>query len=316
MSRSILKKILRKTNKSGTTNIYKKIYMILPCFHKKVHFIFQPYLFLIKLDLTFFIIFYSFMLFIREKNGFYFGGFEEFNDSSILSGFSILKSNKDPLNFALHTDDNESFVLSCREKFFKSLSINPKNLISLIQTHSSNIFIPSIKDRGKGSISLTDAPKADAILISIPDIPCMILTADCIPFFIRAKNSSIAGLVHSGWKGCKEKILLKFIKILIDKYKIPPKDILIGAGPYIKECCYEVSEEFTELFPKDFFKTRDNKIYFDLFKASIYDILELKIPEKNILNTNYCTCCNKEMFPSWRRDKTIQRMASFIMIKS
>ncbi|MFB6345032.1 MAG: polyphenol oxidase family protein [bacterium] len=60
-------------------------------------------------------------------------------------------------------------------------------------------------------------------------------TADCYPVFIRDVDSHRFGLVHAGWRGLRDKIVLKALEEWFDG----PVSVLVGAG--IAPESYEVS---------------------------------------------------------------------------
>ena len=103
-------------------------------------------------------------------------------------------------------------------------------------------------------------------------------------------------LVHSGWRGIQNKILLNS-KIL----KIMPHTIFIG--PSISSKAFEVTKEFFHNFPtsKNFIN-RNEKIYFDLQKEAINQ-LQSAYKDAKISRSEVCTFSNNK-FNSYRRDNT------------
>ena len=59
------------------------------------------------------------------------------------------------------------------------------------------------------------------------------------------------GLVHSGWKGTSESIILSAISIF-SNYGSTEKDIKIYLGPSIKSCCYEIKNDVAKYFDQKF----------------------------------------------------------------
>jgi YfiH family protein len=227
------------------------------------------------------------MFFIREKNGFRYAGFERFNDRSMVSGFSVKTAMDDPLNFALHTGDDPSKVLSSRKRFFPLFSIDPLRIVSPLQVHGDAILTPGPQDKGLGAKTCQGLPEADAVILTRPGIPAMILTADCIPFQIRVLDRPLGGLVHSGWKGAQKGILAKVVKTFIMKHSADPARILIAAGPHIRPCCYEVQDDFRQNFDNAFFVESGGRTRFDLLKASLKGVEELGILRKHIFDSGF-----------------------------
>jgi len=98
-------------------------------------------------------------------------------------------------------------------------------------------------------------------------------------------------------------------------FKSDPSQILVGLGPAIRQCCYEVNSEFLERFPSSVVK-RAHKFYFDLAGENVEQLLACGVSSKNIFDCEICTSCNNDRFYSYRREgERAGRMASVIMLK-
>ena len=86
--------------------------------------------------------------------------------------------------------------------------------------------------------------------------------ADCVPllFFDPVKN--VIASVHSGWKGTIKLIGQETVFNMVNEYGSKVEDILVGIGPSIGPCCFEVQEDTYEQFRKAIF----NKKYFSYIK--------------------------------------------------
>lgn len=124
-----------------------------------------------------------------------------------------------------------------------------------------------------------------------------IVTADCMPVYIQGKKGSI--FLHAGWRGLANGILTQeSIKEII------PTSTFIG--PHIKDCCYEVGEEFKKNFlEKTSFKEKNLIVFFSLYEEAKKE-LKKTFPTIKIDEAKICTCCNKE-FHSYRRNATTER---------
>ena len=134
------------------------------------------------------------------------------------------------------------------------------------------------------------------------NIYLQIVTADCVPIFMYDEYNGNIGLLHSGWKGTYNNIVDKGIDLFIEKTsKID--DIKVLLGPSIKGCCYEVKEDVSSLFDKEFILVNNNKLYLDMSTKIKNDLLKRDIKKKNIFISDVCTYEN-EKFHSFRRDKS------------
>ena len=138
-------------------------------------------------------------------------------------------------------------------KIYNSLptGLNIESFAIPIQTHSCNVkFItqPGKYENVDGLISSFDY-----------QIPLIISVADCVPIYIFDIKTSIYGIVHSGWKGTKDKIIKNALNIFINEFDSKSNNIYIALGPHIKQCCYEVGWDVAKYF-KNIKKTKyDNK---------------------------------------------------------
>jgi polyphenol oxidase len=125
-----------------------------------------------------------------------------------------------------------------------------------------------------------------------------IKTADCMPVAIEGTIG--AALLHAGWRGLAG-------GILTDKevQKLQPREAFIG--PCIRACCFEVTGEFAANFPHTpVTKLSDGTLRFDLV-AEAYRQLKDKFRDIQVSDSGVCTCCDTK-YPSYRRDKTPQRI--------
>jgi YfiH family protein len=142
-----------------------------------------------------------------------------------------------------------------------------------------------------------------------------IKTADCAAVMIfDSKNRKIMNL-HVGWRGAQAKIIEKAFSILYHHVGSNSNQIWVSVSPMIRSCCYEVGSEFYDYFPQKYLRPLDNKVYFDL-----PGIIETQIKDGGILRSqieisNECTCCSSMKLPSFRRDKTKNRIINIIELK-
>jgi len=157
-------------------------------------------------------------------------------------------------------------------------------------------------------------PDADAYITDEKNLPIAIRTADCVPVFIFDPRHDAIGLAHAGWRGTYKKIAAKTVQKMHKKFVSEPSDLRIVLGPSIRECCYQVGEEFRDYFPS-YVHDRGGFLYVDLVGANRDQLLQAGVQQENILDTGECTCCNKNYF-SFRRDGAkAGRMISLMMLK-
>lgn len=229
----------------------------------------------------------------------------------VLAGTSTADGGK---NLALHTGLPRESALRDRKSFFTSIGINPEDICVLNQTHSTTIIPVTETNRGMGALDHLQTVDGDALITDTPKLPLMILTADCAPLFLLDPVRKAIGLVHAGWKGVAAGILSKTIHEMGERFDCKTSNLLLGIGPMIRSCCYEVGTEMGTHFDKDLFLHKNQRMFLDLPQAIIRQATSEGLQIQNIFDSGLCTCCISH-FHSYRRDKTAGRIGSYLMLK-
>ena len=164
--------------------------------------------------------------------------------------------------------------------------------------------------RADGLIAFdTDKKKESGVLIST--------TADCPTIVFSSADQNLIAIIHSGWKGCRVAIVPQAVAMIKEKSKslIEPKDLFVGIFPGICKKCYEVRDDVGRQF----------KQFYENGRLSLKQVIEDQLDQagidaEKIFLADYCSCCTEgnSTYPffSYRRDKTKQRNAVFIMRRS
>lgn len=218
---------------------------------------------------------------------------------------------------------NMSFVygdvrhsLENRKKFLNSLNIDYKLLVCARQVHGSLVSYICETDRGRGALSEESAIfNTDALITNIRNLALAVFTADCLTIFLYDPISHSIGLIHAGWRSTKESVTLKTVQLMEEKFKTQSKDLYVGFGPGIRNCCYEVREEFRDHFTFGLIE-RNSHYYLDLVSINKKQLLDLGVNEKNTSDTKICTSCQNNQFFSYRKEgNNCGRMMSVMMLK-
>jgi YfiH family protein len=213
------------------------------------------------------------------------------------------------LNLALHVGDDPDKVLKNRKRLAKAIGIPLDQFTIAKQVHSGNVKVVSDKLRGSGSADEENAiENADAMVTDVPGICLIILVADCVPmlFFDPARN--VIAAAHAGWRGTLQSIALHTVRAMEKHFGCSPQDILVGMGPSIGPCCYEVGPEVITqvkavLSSYQYYIRRESKNgkgYLDLQRANSDQLVRAGILRKNIETANQCTRHNAHIFFSYR----------------
>ncbi|MDP3787815.1 MAG: polyphenol oxidase family protein [Candidatus Chromulinivorax sp.] len=177
-------------------------------------------------------------------------------------------------------------------------------------------------------------PVGDYLITQKKDCGIGVVTADCLPIVIYDSVTQTAAIIHAGWKGLVagifEKTILELITLLRQGFEGQnAKHFEIYLGPAARPCCYEVQQDFVELFCEtsaealaqagqeqfreyqkyshEFFIQRDGKTYFDSRSFIVVIARNLGIADEKLYTRyNLCTICNLS-FCSYRREQTQAR---------
>ena len=133
-----------------------------------------------------------------------------------------------------------------RDDFLQAVGIKKEHLKLPKQEHTDRVGILTAEEDHDLTSSM------DALLTDQSDIALGILTADCIPVFVAAPSEGVVGLIHAGWRGLKKGIIKKAIGLAQDRWHLPGSKIKVALGPAIRSCCYTVSAEFADYFPRHY----------------------------------------------------------------
>ena len=86
-----------------------------------------------------------------------------------------------------------------------------------------------------------------------------------------------------------------------EKYGAHATDPLVALGPAIRSCCYEVGEEFKDVFPHEV-AMHKGKLHLDMALANKHQLMAQGVKAANIYDSQKCTVCDSKYF-SYRRDK-------------
>jgi len=252
---------------------------------------------------------------IKHKNGslVYFT-FENFDNTGIVSHcFSTRKGGVskgvfESMNLRLRNDKFEN-VIHNYKIICSAIGVDYRDVVFSNQIHSDNIYTVSQCDRGKGLLRKSDINDADGLITNEKNIVLTTFYADCVPVFLLDPVKRVIAMAHSGWRGTVKKISAKAVLKMERDYGCEKKNILLGIGPSIKKCCFEVDYpvvcEFQKniLFSENFIFKNDKKkekYMIDLQGIIKETLVSIGIPVQNIEDSDICTKCNPDLFFSHR----------------
>ncbi len=202
----------------------------------------------------------------------------------------------------IKTKDETCYNITQENKKDICKFLNVKNLISPQQTHSDNIALAQ---------NITDYPNTDALIVTRNDFAIFLNYADCTPVILYDEKQNIGAVVHAGWRGTAQSIATK----TLSKMGSDPKNIIALIGPCICFNCFETNFDVISQLKKTL---KDTKGLFRENYADLKGINKRQLIEKGIEKIDvcpYCTCCDNELFFSYRKEnKTTNRISAILKL--
>ena len=235
---------------------------------------------------------------------------EKFKIAALVAAFSQTQDG----NMSLSCGDTQN-VLAKRKHFLAGLDIDYKDLIIAKQVHGKNIHYLRKEDKGKGALdyesSVTDT---DGFITDQPKVPLAVLTADCLSVFIYDPGRPAIGILHAGWRSTEQNIAQEGVSAMQNKFSSRPKDLLVGFGPSIRACCFEVEKDFKSNF--SFGRSeREGRVFMDIALINQRQLLSCGVKKDNIYDPELCTFSDQNFFSFRREAQDAGRLISVMMLK-
>ena len=211
----------------------------------------------------------------------------------------VSKGIYDSLNLGLMSGDDLAVVDQNRQIFSEMLDIPIVQNLSM--THGIQVA------HVRGPQDMQRPHDADACISNHPEVSLSLTTADCVPIFFHDPVAGAIGLAHAGWRGTVHGIAARVVEALAEQFSSQPKNLRLALGPAIGACCFEVGPEVAEEFhaqygPQTWIESRGAKWHIDLHQANRVWLERSGVSPENIRACSLCTCCNADLFYSWRRE--------------
>lgn len=203
----------------------------------------------------------------------------------------------------------DSTILNNRNFLAQKFGFQPSEFVFAEQVHGITVERVTPLMRGRGAFDKAGALQySDAWITNHPNICLVAQAADCVPILFFDPVHRAIGAAHAGWKGTVKRIAANVVRAMSDEFGTQPSDLIVGIGPSAGPCCYEVGDDVISAVEKEFPKEYElllhypdqQKPVFDLWRANIYTLMEVGVPENNIELAGLCTLCNNHIFFSAR----------------
>ncbi len=219
----------------------------------------------------------------------------------------------DSFNLALHVQDDDAVVMAHRQYLQSQLQLEhgPQ---WLEQIHGTKVV-----EAQTDNLIRT----ADACYTQQPQLPCAVMTADCLPILLCDRQGTQVAAVHAGWRSLANGI----VRNTLQTFAANTVDILAFMGPAIGQAHFEVGIDVLEGFYEGALSTAHCEAISAAFRpslsrpmrfhANLYQLAQAELQELGVASISgggSCTFDESERFYSYRRDGQTGRMASLIYL--
>lgn len=213
-------------------------------------------------------------------------------------------------NLGDHVADDPARVAANREQLARQCGVQRWQWLR--QVHGTHVI-----DVGPTPI---ENIVADGIMSQCAGVACAVLTADCLPILLCARDGSQVGAVHAGWRGLADGIIAHSIA----GFRCAAEQITAYLGPAIGPDHFEVGQDVYDAFQlwgieqsawQQLFRPQVEKP--GHYLANLYGLARWALRRQGvqcIYGGDLCTYCDSQRFYSYRRDGVTGRMASAIWL--
>lgn len=193
------------------------------------------------------------------------------------------------LNLGLHVGDDAERVVENRRRAAAAVGLGLDGMVFCHQTHGREVAVVGPDDRGRGTLAVADAVRADAVVTTTPDVGLAVMVADCVPIVLYDPDAHVVAAVHAGWRGTVARVTDAALETM-SGLGTRPRDVIAGVGPAVTADRYQVGEDVVDA-ARDCFDGATSGIVrpdgtgrwtFDLWAANRRLLVEAGVPEGNI----------------------------------
>lgn len=190
-----------------------------------------------------------------------------------------------------------------------------EHLIFLHQVHGNQGLIISTFEQAVAMKPFSS--DGDFLISNLSGIGLAVATADCLPIILYSPHHHIVGIVHAGWRGSANRVVVKALECLKNMGGLDEKNIQVFFGPSAKKCCYSVGSEVLDSLHDFSYKDQvvhqyAGQTFFDVPLFNQLQLQEAGLPKESFtMDYNYCTICDLS-FCSYRRQHDTMRQMTVV----
>lgn len=227
-----------------------------------------------------------------------------------------------PQNYAPHRGAGREQATHWRKRVCEILKVPFERLTSPEQVHGGEVLVVREEDVGRGRDGRHSAMQfVDGLITDIPDVPLIILSADCPLILAYDPERRAVGAVHASWRGTVAGAAENLVCQMVRAFGCCPSRMKAAVSPSAGSCCYEVGDYVrriarTRLADADAcFVESDGRVCFDLWTANRRQLIASGIAESNIEIVALCSICDNRFWSHRRDGGDAGRTAMFLALR-
>ena len=199
-------------------------------------------------------------------------------------------------------------ALANRASWAEGIGVDASAIVTGRQVHGNGVQIVDETHAGRGAAFIDDAiPATDALVTRSVGLPLLVYTADCVPIIVYDPSTHSLGVAHAGWRGTVSNVAGALVETMSDAFGSVPNELIVGIGPSIGPCCYEVGDEVVEAWQSlgvercdDAVIRNGDRVHLDLWRANELIFERAGVPLEHIERSELCTRCESDRYFSRR----------------
>ncbi len=226
----------------------------------------------------------------------------------------------DSLNLATHVGDDPGVVDENRKILLRTLGLGElaDSLVTASQVHGAAVAFVGPSDAGRGArAGGASQPLADidAIVTSSPEIPLLMVYADCVPVILIAEEPlPVIAVIHAGWRGVLAGVHTSALDQVCLRAGCTPGGVSVYIGPHIGPCCYTVGDEIISHFCNTFGTIAAVEGRLDLGRTVAESLVRQGVSAKYVADSDECTFDHADRFFSYRASRVTGRHGALAVI--
>ncbi|MBI4505355.1 MAG: peptidoglycan editing factor PgeF [Chloroflexi bacterium] len=212
----------------------------------------------------------------------------------------------DALNLSLAVGDAPEHVAANRRRWATALGVAPDRVAQPRLVHGAAVVSLRAPEDAPGVDRPLDI-RADGAVTDCPGVALLMTFADCLPILLVDQRTGAIGLAHAGWRGTLAGIATATVEAMAQAFGTRPADLLVGLGPGIRACCYEIGPDVVaaaaHALPDaaaEVLVQEDGAVRMDLVAANRRLLERAGVDPAAIADAGLCTRCHHRLFFSHR----------------